>query len=355
MFFKHILITGGAGFVGNNLAILFRKSFSDIKITAFDNLKRRGSEFNIPRLKQFDVEFVHGDIRCREDLETVSDYDLLVDCSAEPSVLAGIHDSPLSVIQHNLVGTINCVEDARKRNAPFLFLSTSRIYPIDTINQLATRETETRFVWTGEERIPGFSKQGIAENFPLEGPRSIYGATKLSAELILKEFNYSYDMPVMINRCGILTGPRQMGKVDQGVVTLWVARHEFQRELKYIGFGGTGKQVRDMLHVQDLFNLISKQMSRMDLWNARVFNVGGGRDVSASLQELTDICKSVTGKSISIGAVPETSSVDIKIYITDAAKVKNTFNWQPEKSVADIVQDIHEWIIDNRKNLDGIF
>ena len=336
MQFRHILITGGAGFVGSSLAILFRESFPDTKITAFDNLKRRGAELNLVGLKQVGAEFIHGDIRCREDLESISDFDLLIDCSAEPSVHAGIHGSPFGVIQHNLIGTINCIETARKQNAAFIFLSTSRIFPIETINLLETEETETRFAWAGKENIPGFSTAGIAEDFPLKGARSIYGATKLSAELLLKEFNYSYNMPIMINRCGVLAGPRQMGKADQGVVTLWVARHEFNKSLKYIGFEGSGKQVRDMLHVQDLFQLIIKQFQRLETWDARVYNVGGGNEMSTSLKELTRICEKVTGKSIPIEPVTETSAVDIKIFITDSSKVKNEFNWKPEKTVDDI-------------------
>jgi CDP-paratose 2-epimerase len=278
----------------------------------------------------------------------------LIDCSAEPSVQAGIHGSPFGVIQHNLIGTINCIETARKQNAAFIFLSTSRIFPIETINLLETEETETRFAWTGKENIPGFSTAGIAEDFPQKGARSIYGATKLSAELLLKEFNYSYNMPIMINRCGVLAGPRQMGKADQGVVTLWVARHEFNKSLKYIGFEGSGKQVRDMLHVQDLFQLIIKQFQRLETWDARVYNVGGGNEISTSLKELTRICEIVTGKSIPIESVTETSAVDIKIFITDSSKVKNEFNWKPEKTVDDIILDIHEWILGNRNELEFV-
>jgi CDP-paratose 2-epimerase len=354
MQFRHIVITGGAGFVGCNLAMLFRESFPDIKVTTFDNLKRRGAELNLTGLKQVGAEFIHGDIRCQEDLESLSDFDLMIDCSAEPSVQAGIHGSPCGVIQHNLIGTINCIEKARKQNAAFLFLSSSRIFPIETINNLDTDETETRFVWTGKENLPGFSAAGIAEEFPLKGSRSMYGATKLSAELLLQEFNYSYNMPVMINRCGILTGPRQMGKVDQGVITLWVAHHEFEKSLKYIGFEGSGKQVRDMLHVQDLFQLIVKQMNRLETWDARAYNVGGGNEISTSLKELTQICETITGKSIPIKPVIETSAVDIKIYITDSAKVKNEFDWKPEKTVDYIIQDIHEWILTNRNELEFV-
>jgi nucleoside-diphosphate-sugar epimerase len=88
--FKKVLITGGAGFVGSNLAVAFKRAFADVAVLAFDNLKRRGSEMNLPRLKRHGVAFLHGDIRCREDVETWPAFDLLIDCSAEPSVQAGV-------------------------------------------------------------------------------------------------------------------------------------------------------------------------------------------------------------------------------------------------------------------------
>ena len=198
--FKKILITGGAGFVGSSLAVLFRKAFTEIQITSFDNLKRRGGELNLLRLKEHNIEFVHGDIRCREDLEELNDFDLLIDCSAEASVLAGITGSPLPIIMHNLLGTINCIEECRKRNSAFMFLSTSRVYPIEAINELSWKEGQSRYIWTADNDLPGFSQKGISEEFSTNGARSIYGATKLSGELILQEYAYSYKMPAMINR-----------------------------------------------------------------------------------------------------------------------------------------------------------
>ena len=255
MDFRRIMITGGAGFVGANLAAMYKQAYPEITVYACDNLSRRGSELNLPRLKRLGVAFLHGDIRCREDVENWPSFDLLIDCSAEPSVQAGINSSPLPVIQNNLMGTVHCMEAARRNQAAFLFMSTSRVYPIGRLNALAYREDLTRFCWTAEEQLPGYSERGVAEDFPLDGVRSLYGSTKLAAEMLLQEYAYLYRMPVLINRCGLLAGPWQMGKVDQGVITLWVARHVFGCPLRYIGFGGQGKQVRDLLHVEDLFQL----------------------------------------------------------------------------------------------------
>jgi len=351
MDFQRILITGGAGFVGANLAVAFRRTFPHVSVIAFDNLKRRGSELNLPRLREHGVLFVHGDIRCREDVAAWPDFDLLIDCAAEPSVQAGLDGSPLPVIQNNLTGTIYCLEEARRHRAAVLFLSTSRVYPIRRINGLNYSEDATRFVWTADETFPGYSSKGIAEDFPLEGVRSLYGATKLSVELLLQEYAFSFGMPVMIDRCGILAGPWQMGKVDQGVVTLWVARHTFGTPLRYTGFGGQGKQVRDMLHVEDLFALLRSQIERMSLWDGRVYNVGGGLTGSASLMELTEHCRRITGNTVPLCGDPATSPVDVRIYLTDHHKVSRDFGWTPQRTVDQIVTDVHAWICRNETAL----
>jgi CDP-paratose 2-epimerase len=354
MDFRRVLITGGAGFVGANLAVAFKQHFDNIAVTSFDNLSRRGSELNLPRLKEHGVAFVHGDVRCAEDVADWEAFDLLIDCSAQPSVHAGLNGSPLPVIQNNLQGTIHCAEAARRRGAAVVFLSTSRVYPIATINGLPYREEPTRFRWEGAA-LPGFSEHGIAEEFPLTGARSLYGATKLASELILQEYAFSYNMPLLINRCGILTGPWQMGKVDQGVITFWVAAHLLGKRLRYTGFGGQGKQVRDLLHVDDLFTLLCRQLDQAARWDGRVYNVGGGQAVSTSLAELTDACRQATGRSIIIDPLPETAAVDVRIYITDARRAAEDFGWRPRHSVADIVQGIAGWFREEWRLLEPIF
>ena len=142
-----LLITGGAGFVGSNLAVLFRERFPHTRVTAFDNLRRRGSELNLPRLREAGVEFVHGDIRNFEDFSRLPAFDLVIDCSAEPSVHAGSSGSPREVLNINLLGTINCLEAARIAQARFLFLSTSRVYPIAGLNEIPWNEEAQRFRW----------------------------------------------------------------------------------------------------------------------------------------------------------------------------------------------------------------
>ncbi len=354
MRFQHILITGGAGFVGSNLAVLFRRDFPEVRVTAFDNLHRRGSELSLPRLREVGVEFVHGDIRSMEDLDRVGPFDLLLDCSAEPSVHAGASGSPREVLGINLLGTINCLEAARKAEAALLFLSTSRVYPIAPLNAVPWIEDDERFRWAPDGEQAGITTQGVTEEFPLPGARSFYGASKLASELLITEYQDAYGLPALINRCGVLAGPWQMGKVDQGVVTLWVARHYFEKPLRYIGFGGSGKQVRDILHVEDLYDLIIKQIERSDCWEAPVYNVGGGMSVSLSLRELTKLCQAVTGHVIEMTAEPETNPLDVRIFITDTSEVQKAFDWSPQRDASMIVSDIHQWIARHESELASV-
>jgi CDP-paratose 2-epimerase len=341
---KTILVTGGAGFVGSCLAMGLKARREGTRVIALDNLRRRGSELNLPRLKAAGVEFLHGDIRCTGDLEEVGAFDVLIECSAEPSVLAGYGGSPKYVLETNLTGTLNCLEAARRHGSDIVFLSTSRVYPMETIAGLRYRETDTRLELEADQAVPGASAEGISEDFPLAGVRSLYGATKLASELVLSEYLAMYGLRGVINRCGVLTGPWQMGKADQGVVVLWAARHAYGGALKYIGYGGQGKQVRDMLHVEDLLDLVCIQLARLDELNGRIFNVGGGRAVSTSLLELTALCQRYTGNTIPISSDPENRAADIPLYLTDNSRVTESTGWTPTRSADMILEEVCAWL-----------
>jgi CDP-paratose 2-epimerase len=353
MQYKNVLITGGAGFVGSNLALKLKADFPNTQITCLDNLKRRGSELSLKRLKAADINFVHGDIRSKEDL-VFDKIDLLIECSAEPSVLAGINSAPDYLINTNLVGTLNCLELARQHNAATMFLSTSRIYPMEYINNLDYTESETRFNISDNQKIKGASSKGIAEDLPLDKPRSLYGATKLASELFIAEYADSYGLKTITNRCGVITGPWQMGKVDQGVFVLWVAKHYFKQELSYIGYGGTGKQVRDFIHIDDLYAAISTQLQNFDTYAGQVLNIGGGLENSVSLQELTALCQEITGNTITIHSVTEERQADLRFFITDSTRFLELSGLSWKKDARSTVQDIYEWIKDNEQDLRAI-
>jgi len=349
-----ILITGGAGFVGASLALSLKQNYPNYEIVALDNLKRRGSELSLSRLKAAGIDFMHGDIRSKEDFDALPAVDVVIEASAEPSVLAGLDGTPDYLINTNLFGTVNCLNYALKHKAAFIFLSTSRVYPIKTLETLNFAEADTRFVLTDEQPVPGASSRGIAEDFPLTGARSLYGTTKLASELLIQEYNEFYGLRTVINRCGVITGPWQMGKVDQGVMVLWVAKHFFEQQLAYIGYGGTGKQTRDMLHIADLYRLVDWQLHNLDAVNGEVLNAGGGMGSSASLRELTAVCQEITGKTIPIKEVTENRTADIRLYITDNTRVTQLTGWQPQLGIRDIVVDIHNWLSENRAALEPI-
>lgn len=349
-----LVITGGAGFVGSNIAIQLKQKYPSYTITVFDNLKRRGSELNLADFKANNIHFVHGDIRNIEDLEQLGDFDAMIEASAEPSVMAGLHGSPSGIINNNLIGAINCMEACLKNQAALLFLSTSRVYPVSFIEEANYIEEETRFVFTDDQLLSGVSSHGISEDLPLNAPRSFYGTTKLSAELLIDEYREYYGLKAAVTRFGVIAGPRQMGKTDQGVVTLWMARHYWKKELAYIGYGGTGKQVRDILHVDDVVRLIDMQLHHIDKFKGVIYNAGGGVENSASLLEMTKICSEITGNTININSVKENRPADLRIYISDNRRIEQGTGWKPEKSLHDIFSEIYDWIKTNETQLKPI-
>ncbi len=351
---ESLLVTGGAGFVGSSLALRMKASRPGARVVALDNLKRRGSELQLARLREGGVEFVHGDVRVAADVAAAGGFDLLLDCAAEPSVLAGVDGGADYVVGTNLLGTVNLLEAAARHGADVLFLSTSRVYPVAALDALAIEERGERFELLADQPLPGASEHGVSERFPLEGSRSLYGATKLCSELLVEEYRALHGLRAVVDRCGVITGPWQMGKVDQGVVVLWAARHEYGGDLSYIGYGGTGRQVRDLLHVDDLADLVELQLGRLDELDGRTFNAGGGRPVSASLAELTGLCRAATGKSIPIGAVTENRSQDVPLYLSDCRELEAATGWRPTRGPERIVEDVVRWIREHRAALEPI-
>jgi len=349
---EELLILGGAGFVGSSLALGLKENYPSWKIVCLDNLRRRGSELNLKRLKQAGIDFVHGDIRFASDLEVdrFSKVRTIVDCSAEPSVLAGI-TSPRYVLETNLLGTMNVIELARRLSARILFMSTSRVYSIPELTSLKVEENSTRLTLCPTQTAHGVSGMGITEEFSVNGHRSLYGTTKLASEMLIEEYKESFGLAAIVNRCGVLTGPWQMGKVDQGVFVLWVAAHHFGRKLSYIGFGGTGKQLRDLLHIQDLLALVDYQLCHFEQFAGQVFNVGGGMQSSLSLLETTRLCQQITGKSIPIDQISENRPGDVPLYVSDNSKVTRTTGWRPQIDPATTLEDIYQWIRENEETV----
>jgi CDP-paratose 2-epimerase len=347
-------VTGGAGFVGSNLALMLKRDRPGDEVLALDNLSRRGSELALLRLGEGGVTFVHGDVRNAEDLDRVGDVEVLLDCSAEPSVHAGYDGAPRYLINTNLSGTINCLEFARQQKASLIFLSTSRVYPITALRALPLERHRDRFVIPEDRSGPGWSAAGIGTDFPIDGGRTLYGATKLCAELLIQEYRSTYGLSAVINRCGVVAGPWQMGKVDQGFVALWAARHRWGGELAYHGFCANGLQVRDVLHVADLYDLVALEIDEIEAHAGSVYGVGGGPERSVSLRELTSMCARLTGNAIQLGARAETHPSDIPYFVTDNREVSAKTGWKPRRSVENILEDVLSWLDEHGGQLRSI-
>jgi CDP-paratose 2-epimerase len=346
-----ILITGGAGFVGANLGVSLAERHPEWKIVALDNLHRRGSELNLPRLERAGVEFVRADVRDREAIAGVARLDALIECSAEPSALVGMSGDTAYPFETNLVGAYNCLELARRDSAQIVFLSTSRVYPYPALNRLALRRGETRFELEPAQELEGVSAAGISERFPLDGPRTLYGATKLAAELLVTEYAANFGLRTAVDRCGVIAGPWQMGRVDQGVFTFWLLHHHFGKPLTYIGYGGGGHQVRDLIHVDDLVELVDEQLSEPERWDGFVGNVGGGREISLSLLETTQICRELTGAEVPIEPVDRGRPGDVPLYLSDCSRLFGSTGWRPARGPREILADILAWVRENEDDV----
>jgi CDP-paratose 2-epimerase len=347
-----VVVTGGAGFVGANVVVALAGRNPDWQLIAFDNLRRRGSELNLTRIRRAGAVFVHGDVRQPRDLDEVGQADAVVECSAEPSVLAGLESGLDFLVATNLIGAYNCLELARRCGAAFVFLSTSRVYPIGSLNALRLDEAPTRFELAAVQELPGAAVDGISEAFPLDGNRTFYGATKLAAELLITEYVDAFGLRAVVDRCGVIAGPWQMGKVDQGVFTYWLLSHYFGRPLRYLGFGGTGKQVRDLLHVDDLVQLVEEQILASERWRGQIVNVGGGREVSLSLVELTEMCRELTGREVSIErGADDARPGDVPVYLSDCRRLFGQTAWRPRRDARAILADVLEWAREHERGI----
>ena len=336
----NILITGGCGFVGTNLAVFLKKK--NFNVFSLDNLSRRGSLYNLNILKKNQIKNFEIDICNYKKLKTLSKFNLIIDCCAEAAVEISRKNLD-RVFNTNLIGTFNILKKARRDNSKIIFLSSSRVNSINEINSI------TNYNFNLKRKIK--SKKKIDEKFSTNSPKSIYGFTKHASEMLIEEFAYAFGLNYIINRFGVISGPLQFGKEDQGFVSLWVWHHVNKKELKYIGFGGNGHQVRDVLHVDDFCELILKQIKNFRKINNKLFTVGGSNTSNTSLKNLTKICEKTTGNKISFSKKSKTSIYDISYFISNNNLVSKTYNWKPKKNVNNIVHDIYEWIKKDYKKL----
>ena len=331
-----ILITGGCGFVGSNLALFLKKK--GFKVHTLDNLTRKGSRYNSNLLKKQKIKNYKINISNIKKIKSLPKYDLILDCCAEAAVEISKNDFD-KVINTNLIGTINILKKSKNDKSKIIFISSSRIYPLEEMNKIIKNKNL-------KSKIK-ISKM-FSEKDKIIGPKTIYGLTKLCSEMLIEEFSYAYQLKYLINRCGVISGPLQFGKQDQGFVSLWIWRHLNKKKLNYIGYGGYGNQIRDVLHIDDLSELILLQIKNINKINNKLFTVGGSKTSYTSLSQLTKLCQKITGNKIKMGKVSKTSSYDIPYYLSDNTHVSNTYRWKPKRNINQVVMDTFLWLKKNK-------
>jgi CDP-paratose 2-epimerase len=337
-----VLVTGICGFVGSSIAFALRELGDNFTIFGVDNLVRRGSERNRSLLLDQGIQVYHGDIRISSDIALLPRADWVIDAAANPSVLAGVDgkSSPLQLLESNLWGTVGILEYCRQHEAGLVLLSSSRVYSIHALAGLPMREEAAAFVLDSTPSLPpGVSLEGVEPDFSTAAPVSLYGSTKLASELLALEYGCSFQFPVWVNRCGVLAGAGQFGTADQGILTYWLNAHLRKRPLRYIGFNGKGYQSRDALHPRDLAALVMRQIRTPRVGGTRLYTVGGGNARLFSLARLTAWCDTRFGRH-EIGVDSASRPFDIPWFVTDSALAAKEFDWAPEFSLEQILDEI---------------
>jgi len=342
-----ILITGISGFTGFNISSSLLKYSDNLQLFGIDNFSRNGSEQNISCLNEKGITTFRGDIRLQSDIDTLPQVDWVIDCAANPSVLAGLDGKSTSrqLMEHNLLGTINLLEYCKRHRTGLILLSTSRVYSASELAALPVVSSNNRYELS-ECETAGVSSSGISEGFPTSAPISLYGATKLASETLILEYGECFDFPVWINRCGVLAGAGQFGKADQGIFSYWIHSFREKKPLQYFGFNGTGHQVRDALHPKDLVPLLSQQMMEPN-WNApKIVNLGGGNENCMSLKELSSWCQDRFGEN-EVVASNELRPMDAPWIVMDSTTAQNAWNWHVETKIEDILDEIAQHAEEN--------
>lgn len=336
------LIPGGAGFIGSNLAFHLSKKY---KVTVIDNLVRRGSELNISKFKEKDIKFIHGDIRNKEDLNQLEEFDIILHTAAQPAACTG-YANPEFDIQNNYIGLLNILEKCRKDESKMIFWSTNKVYSGDKLNAISIKELPTRYKYSNNSSIP--------ETFSVDGnSHSIYGLSKICADLTCQEWAKAFDIPLIINRFSCLAGPGQFGKSEQGWVAWFVIACLFELPIDIYGF--KGKQVRDVLFVPDILNLVDIQINNLNQFRGEVFNIGGGYKVNTSLLECISSIERLTNKKIKWHYNKTQRKADQCVYISNITKAKKLLGWEPNIKMDHGIMHIINWVIENENELRRLY
>lgn len=333
-----ILIIGGCGFLGSNLAAHgIREGYM---ITVFDNLSRVGAANNLEWLKSGGVlNFVHGDTRNRNDVESIikdGQFDAVFHLAGQVAMTTSIAD-PYNDFQINTMGTLH-VLDAIRRYSPHtavIFSSTNKVY--GDLEQYQYSENETRYIC---EQYPN----GFDETIPLDF-RSPYGCSKGAADQYMLDYHRIFGVKTIVFRHSSMYGGRQFATYDQGWVG-WFCKKALEKKYspncEPFTISGNGKQVRDILHAEDMINLYYMALNNADKIAGKVFNIGGGMEQSLSLLELFMILEDILGIRMEYTKLPPRIS-DQKIFVADIQNIKREIGWEPKVSARVGIEKMLKW------------
>jgi CDP-paratose 2-epimerase len=340
---RTILITGGAGFVGSNLAErLLGEPGTRVRI--FDDLSRRGVEQNLAWLQGLAgsrLEFVRGDVRDRMAVrKAAEDADEIYHLAAQVAVTTSI-DDPRNDFDINAVGTFHVLEAARlSGRRPFvLFTSTNKVY--GSLHGVPVSVSGQRYC------AKDVTFRGVTEAEPLDF-HSPYGCSKGAADQYVHDYARIYDLPTVVFRMSCIAGPRQFGTEDQG----WVAHFLYSvLEGKPITIYGDGYQVRDVLHVADLVDAMQAARENRERTAGQVYNLGGGPERAVSIVEMLDAIAEETGARPELEYAPVRPG-DQPLYISDTGKLTAHTGWRPRRSCAETLAAVHRFWLANRSTVE---
>lgn len=335
---KNVLITGGVGFIGVNAAKHFLAKKDNV--TIFDNLSRAGSEKNLQWLKKNfpKIRFIQGDIRDFETLrKVVEKSDVVLHLAAQVAVTTSVA-RPRNDFEINALGTLNVLEAARlSPNSPIvLYSSTNKVY--GSLDHIDVVEEEKRYRFAN-------LKNGVDESFPLDF-HSPYGCSKGAADQYVRDYSRIYDLKTIVFRQSCIFGPHQFGVEDQG----WVAWFLILPLLgKKVNIYGDGKQVRDLLFVEDLVESYELAIKNINKTRGEVYNVGGGQENTLSIWwEFKPILEKIFRREMEANFLDPRVG-DQKIFVSDSRKAKKDFGWEPKVGVEEGIKRFYEWMMENKK------
>jgi len=336
-----LLITGGSGFLGSNLAS--EAIIRGDEVLIFDNLSRNGSLTNLNWLKsQGKILYIHGDIRNQNDVNRIIKSfkpEAIFHLAGQVAMTTSIENVRLD-FEVNVIGTINLLEAVRDYvpEASIIYSSTNKVY--GNLEQFLYQEKLTRFECI--EMPLGFS-----ENIQLDF-HSPYGCSKGAADQYMLDYARIFGLKTVVFRHSSMYGGRQFATYDQGWVG-WFCQKAY--ETKHLlnnqefTISGTGKQVRDVLHCDDMKNLYFATLDKIELAKGHAFNIGGGYQNSLSLLELFDILEKIVGIKLKFTHLPVRES-DQKVFISDISKAKSIIDWKPKVSSYDGIKNMYDWVED---------